>query len=112
VVCSKGGHAWSPGIIAGLLVFNAAIGLHQESRAQATFAALRSRLALTACARRDGAWISWCPRPNWCPAIVVKLSLVGIVAAVKPIRFRETALGAKNWGREELGARRTGGAKT
>jgi H+-transporting ATPase len=29
------------GIIAGLLVFNAAIGLLQESRAQATLAALR-----------------------------------------------------------------------
>jgi H+-transporting ATPase len=55
VVCSKGGHAWSPGIIAGLLVFNVAIGLHQESRAQATFAALRSWLALTASVRRDGA---------------------------------------------------------
>jgi H+-transporting ATPase len=45
----------SPGIIAGLLVFNAAIGLRQESRAQATFAGLRSQLALTASVRRDGA---------------------------------------------------------
>jgi len=32
-------------IIAGLLVFNAALGLFQENRAQATLAALKSRLA-------------------------------------------------------------------
>jgi hypothetical protein len=38
----------------------------------------------------------WCPRSNWCPAIVVKLSLASVVAAVKPIRFRQTAVGAKN----------------
>ena len=43
-------------IIAGLLVFNAALGLFQESRAQATLAALKSRLALNASVRRDGAW--------------------------------------------------------
>ena len=35
-------------IIAGLLVFNAALGLFQESRAQATLTALKSRLALNA----------------------------------------------------------------
>jgi H+-transporting ATPase len=39
-------------IIAGLLMFNAATGLFQEGRAQATLAALKSRLALTGC--RDG----------------------------------------------------------
>jgi H+-transporting ATPase len=43
-------------IIAGLLVFNAALGLFQESRTQATLAALKSRLALNASVRRDGAW--------------------------------------------------------
>ena len=43
-------------IIAGLLVFNAALGLFQEGRAQATLAALKSRLALNASVRRDGAW--------------------------------------------------------
>jgi H+-transporting ATPase len=43
-------------IIALLLVFNAALGLFQESRAQATLAALKSRLALTASVQRDGAW--------------------------------------------------------
>jgi hypothetical protein len=44
------------GIIAVLLVFNAALGFFQEGRAQATLAALKSRLALTASVRRDGAW--------------------------------------------------------
>ena len=43
-------------IIAGLLVFNAALGFFQEGRAQATLAALKSRLALNASVRRDGAW--------------------------------------------------------
>jgi H+-transporting ATPase len=43
-------------IIAGLLVFNAALGLFQESRAQATLAALKSRLALNVSVRRDGVW--------------------------------------------------------
>ena len=67
-------------IIAGLLVFNAALGLFQESRAQATLAALRSRLALTASVRRDGAWKT-VPAAELVPGDVVKLSLGGVVAA-------------------------------
>ena len=54
-------------IIAGLLVFNAALGFFQEGRAQATLAALKSRLALNcdgsaewrldeSARRRFGAW--------------------------------------------------------
>src|ERR1019366_5197469 len=43
-------------VIAILLSFNAVLGLFQESRAQATLAALKSRLALNAAVRRDGAW--------------------------------------------------------
>ena len=43
-------------IIAVLLVFNAALGFFQESSAQATLAALKSRLALNASVRRDNAW--------------------------------------------------------
>src|ERR1700733_4835972 len=39
-------------VIAGLLVFNAALGFVQEGRAQATLAALKSRLALTAAVLR------------------------------------------------------------
>jgi H+-transporting ATPase len=68
------------GIIAGLLVFNAALGLFQESRAQATLAALRSRLALNASARRDGAWKT-IPAAELVPGDVVKLSLGAVVAA-------------------------------
>ena len=41
-------------VITGLLIFNAALAWFQEGRAQATLAALKSRLALTATARRNG----------------------------------------------------------
>ncbi len=67
-------------IIAALLVFNAALGLLQESRAQATLAALKSRLALNASVRRDGAWKT-VPVAELVPGDVVKLSLGGVVAA-------------------------------
>ncbi len=67
-------------IIAALLVFNAALGLFQESRAQATLAALKSRLALNASVRRDGAWKT-VPATELVPGDVVKLSLGGVVAA-------------------------------
>ena len=68
------------GIIAGLLVFNAVLGLFQESRAQATLAALKSRLALNASVCRDGKW-STIAAADLVPGDVVKLSLGGIVAA-------------------------------
>jgi H+-transporting ATPase len=67
-------------IIAGLLVFNAALGLFQESRAQATLAALKSRLALTASVRRDVAWKTM-PATELVPGDVIKLSVGGVVAA-------------------------------
>ena len=67
-------------IIAVLLVFNAALGLFQESRAQATLAALKSRLALNASVRRDGAWKT-VPAAELVPGDVVKLSLGAVVAA-------------------------------
>jgi len=67
-------------IIGGLLVFNAALGLFQESRAQATLAALKSKLALTASVRRDGAWKT-VPAAELVPGDVVKLSLGAVVAA-------------------------------
>jgi H+-transporting ATPase len=68
------------GIIAALLVFNAALGLFQEGRAQTTLAALKSRLALTATVRRDGNWTS-VPAEELVSGDVVKLSLGGVVAA-------------------------------
>jgi H+-transporting ATPase len=67
-------------IIAGLLVFNAALGLVQEGRAQATLAALKSRLALAASVRRDDAWAT-VPAAELVPGDVVKLSLGAVVAA-------------------------------
>jgi len=67
-------------IIALLLVFNAALGLLQESRAQATLTALKSRLALSASARRDGNWKT-IPAVELVPGDLVKLSLGGVVAA-------------------------------
>jgi H+-transporting ATPase len=67
-------------VIAGLLVFNAALGFFHEGRAQATLAALKSRLALTASVRRDGAWKN-IPASGLVPGDTVKLSLGGIVAA-------------------------------
>jgi H+-transporting ATPase len=68
------------GIIAVLLLFNAALGFFQEGRAQATLAALKKRLALTASVRRDGVWKS-CPAADLVPGDIVKLSLGSVVAA-------------------------------
>jgi H+-transporting ATPase len=67
-------------IIAGLLVFNAALGFLQEGRAQATLAALKSRLALNAFVRRDGVW-KIVPSADLAPDDLVKLSLGAVVAA-------------------------------
>ena len=67
-------------VIALLLVFNAALGFFQEGHAQATLAALKSRLALTAAVRRDGAWKN-IPAAELVPDDTVKLSLGGVVAA-------------------------------
>jgi len=67
-------------IIAGLLVFNAALGFFQEGRAQATLAALKSRLALNASVKRDNAWTT-VPAAQLVVGDVVKLSLGAVVAA-------------------------------
>ncbi len=67
-------------VIAALLVFNAALGFFQESRAQATLAALKSQLALNASVRRGGAWAS-VPAVSLVPGDIVKLSLGAVVAA-------------------------------
>ncbi len=67
-------------IILALLVFNAALGFFQEGRAQATLAALKSRLALNASARRDGTWKT-VRATGLVPGDVVKLSLGAVVAA-------------------------------
>jgi H+-transporting ATPase len=66
--------------IAGLLIFNAALGVFQEGRAQATLAALKSRLALNASVRRDGGWRT-VAAADLAPGDVVKLSLGAVVPA-------------------------------
>jgi H+-transporting ATPase len=76
-------------IIAALLVFNAALGFIQESRAQATLAALKTRLSLNASVRRDGVWQN-IPATTLVPGDVVKLSLGGVVAA--DVRLTEGAV--------------------
>jgi H+-transporting ATPase len=68
------------GIIAGLLAFNAALGFFQEGRAQATLAALKSRLALNASVRRDNAWTTL-PATQLVVGDIVKLSLGAVVPA-------------------------------
>ncbi len=78
-------------IIAFLLVFNAALGLFQESRAQATLAALKSRLALTASVRRDGEWRT-ISATELAPGDLLKLSLGGVVAADVTITSGEVLL--------------------
>ncbi|MGA3172728.1 MAG: HAD-IC family P-type ATPase, partial [Chthoniobacteraceae bacterium] len=67
-------------VIAALLVFNAALAYFQESHAQATLTALKSRLALNASVLRDGAW-STIPASELVCGDVVKLSLGAVVAA-------------------------------
>ncbi|MGA7327810.1 MAG: HAD-IC family P-type ATPase [Rhodomicrobium sp.] len=67
-------------IIALLLVFNAALGLFQESRAQSTLAPLKSRLALNASVRRNGTW-NTIPAAEIVPDDILKLSLGAVVAA-------------------------------
>jgi H+-transporting ATPase len=68
------------GIIAVLLLFNATLGFFQEGHAQATLAALKKRLALTASVRRDGEWKNL-PAADLVPGDIIKLSLGGVVAA-------------------------------
>lgn len=68
------------GVIAALLVFNAVIGFLQEGKAQATLAALKSRLALNASVQRDGTWKT-IPSAGLVPDDIVKLSLGAVVAA-------------------------------
>ncbi|MFZ1083728.1 MAG: HAD-IC family P-type ATPase [Terracidiphilus sp.] len=67
-------------VIASLLVLNAALAYFQESRAQATLAALKSRLALNASVQRDGVWKT-IPAAELACGDQVKLSLGGVVAA-------------------------------
>jgi len=68
------------GVVGFLLLFNTALGFVQEGRAQATLDALKSRLALVASVRRDGAWIN-VPAATLVTDDLVKLTLGSVVAA-------------------------------
>jgi H+-transporting ATPase len=68
------------GVVAFLLIFNAALGFVQEGRAQATLDALKSRLALIAAVQRDGHW-TMVPATTLVPGDLIKLSLGSVVAA-------------------------------
>ena len=76
-------------IIGALLIFNTAIGLFHESRAQSTIAALKSQLALNASVLRDGTW-TISPAAQLVPGDIVKLSLGTVVAA--DVRIREGSI--------------------
>jgi H+-transporting ATPase len=78
-------------IIALLLIFNAVLGFFQESRAQATLAALKSRLALSASVRRDNVWKT-VPAAALVQGDIIKLSLGAVVAADARIATGEVLL--------------------
>ena len=67
-------------IIAALLIFNVALGVFQEGRANAALAALKSKLSLKAFVERDGQWIET-PAAGLVPGDVVRLALGGVVPA-------------------------------
>ena len=78
-------------VIGLLLVFNAALSYFQEGRAQATLAALKSRLAITASVRRDGIW-KLVPAAELVPGDAVKLTLGALVPADANIQSGEVLL--------------------
>jgi H+-transporting ATPase len=98
-------------IIAGLLIFNAALGLFQESRAQATLAALKSRLALSATVRRDGKWAT-VPAAGLVPGDMVKLSVGGVVAADVRLTAGEVLLDQSMLTGESIPIEATAGLQT
>ncbi len=74
------GEYFEAAAIAFLLIFNAGLGFFQESRAQAALDARKSRLPLTACARRDRTG-RMPPAAELVQGDVVKLSLGTVVPA-------------------------------
>ncbi len=98
-------------IIALLLVFNAALGLFQEGRAQATITALKSRLALNASVRRDGAW-TILPATALVPGDIVKLTLGSVVPADVHLLEGNVLLDHSMLTGESMPIEATGGAET
>jgi H+-transporting ATPase len=67
-------------LIAGLLIFNVALGVFQQGRANAALALLKQHLSLRARVKRDGHW-SEMPAALLVPGDVVQLSLAAVVPA-------------------------------
>jgi H+-transporting ATPase len=67
-------------LIALLLVMNVALGVVQESRADAALALLKQRLSLRSRVRRDGAWLDL-PAADLVPDDIVHVSLGEVVPA-------------------------------
>ena len=67
-------------LIAALLIFNVALGMFQEGRANAALALLKQHLSLRARVRRDGNWTE-VPAALLVPDDVVQLTLAGVVPA-------------------------------
>ena len=98
-------------VIAALLLFNAVIGFIQEGKAQATLAALKSRLALNASVLRDGTWKT-IPSADLVPDDLVKLSLGAVVAADVTILDGSVLLDQSMLTGESMPVEATGGAQT
>ncbi|HEU4593514.1 MAG TPA: HAD-IC family P-type ATPase, partial [Steroidobacteraceae bacterium] len=67
-------------MVGGLLLFNASLGILQETRANAALAALKSRLAPTALVLRDDVWTRLAAA-EIVPGDIVRLSLGAVVPA-------------------------------
>ena len=98
-------------VIGVLVLFNAVLGFVQEARARATLQALKSRLALMASVRRDGAWKT-VPAAELVPGDVVKLSLGGIVPADVQLLDGEVLLDQSTLTGESLPVEGTPGRST
>ncbi len=98
-------------VVALLLVCNAALGLFQESRAQNTLDALKSRLALLATVRRDGRWQN-VPAADLVPGDVIKLSLGAVVAADAKLVSGSVLLDQSMLTGESVPTETSGGADT
>jgi len=67
-------------MIAALLLFNVALGVFQESRANAALTLLKQRLTLKSRVKREGAWVTT-PAADLVPGDVVQVSLGDVIPA-------------------------------
>ncbi len=98
-------------IVFGLLMFNAILSYFQSSRAQATLAALKSKLALNASVLRDGAW-TVSPATELVNGDIIKLSLGDVVAADAQLLGGDVLVDQSMLTGESLPVEATTGAQT